>query len=269
MKQFFYGLQKTVRKVLSVVYALYAVVVFFLLMLPVFFLALLTVPFKRITRGNLIYRACVAWADAWFFLIRIRYIRLDKPAVAQKGPFIYLANHLSYLDATIIPKMLRSPVRPLGKAEMSRIPIFGFIYRSVTVMVDRSNSENKSKSMADMKKQLGQGISVFIFPEGTFNETHQPMKELYNGAFHIAIETQTPIKPILILDSYDRMPKETLFSLNPGKCRVVFLDEIAVEEYSLNPDDIKRLRERVKAIMEKKLVEYNSTWIVDGPNAGK
>src|SRR3712207_7881343 len=43
---------------------------------------------------------------------------------------IFVSNHISYLDSAVIPKIFRKPVRPLGKVEMSKIPIFGFIYKN-------------------------------------------------------------------------------------------------------------------------------------------
>ena len=49
-----------------------------------------------------------------------------------------------------------------------------------------------------------------VFPEGTFNMTTQPLKEFYDGAFRVAIETQTPVKPVLFLDAYSRMHYESI-----------------------------------------------------------
>jgi len=73
------------------------------------------------------------------------------------------------------------------------------------------------------------GISILIFPEGTFNETTNPLKDCYDGAFRLAIETQTPIKPLIFIDTYDRMRYDDLMSMNPGRCRAVFLHTIPVE----------------------------------------
>ena len=84
------------------------------------------------------------------------------------------------------------------------------------------------------------------------------LKEFYDGAFRVAIETQTPIKPVLFLDAYRRMPYESLFSMSPGQSRIVYLDEISVSSYTLK--DAGRLKDEVYAIMEKKLIEYNAAW---------
>ena len=85
------------------------------------------------------------------------------------------------------------------------------------------------------------------------------MKEFYDGAFKIAIETQTPIKPVLFLDTYDRMHYESIVSLQPGKSRSVYLEEIPVDGLTL--DDVDFLRGKVYKIMEEKLIAYKASWI--------
>ena len=91
--------------------------------------------------------------------------------------------------------------------------------------------------------------------------THQPLKEFYDGAFRIAIETQTPIKPILFLDGYKRMHYRNIFTLTPGKNRAIHLAEIPVQGLTL--DDIPQLKQTVFDVMEAKLRAYKANWIND------
>jgi 1-acyl-sn-glycerol-3-phosphate acyltransferase len=146
----------------------------------------------------------------------------------------------------------------LGKVEMSNVPVFGFIYRNAIVTVDRNNPANRSNSIRVLKSLIGKGISVVVFPEGTFNMGTSPLKEFYDGAFRVAIETQTPIKPVLFLDAYRRMPHESVFRMTPGRSRILYLNEIPVIGYALT--DVRRLKEEVYAVMEKKLIEYGAGW---------
>jgi 1-acyl-sn-glycerol-3-phosphate acyltransferase len=243
----------------QLLYVLYAFALFVVLMIPVFIWSLLVLPFGKIKGGNLVYYACVVWADIWFLLVFIRHknIYVEKPGEDQS--YIYVANHISYLDSAIIPKTFRHPVRPLGKVEMAKVPIFGFIYKNVIVTVDRSSVENRAKSVHELKSVLRKGISVLVFPEGTFNTTHQPLKEFYDGAFRVAIETGTPIKPVLLLDTYSRMNYKTIFSLNPGKSRSLFLPQVSVEGMELK--DVAFLRAKVFERMEAALVEHKVGWI--------
>lgn len=244
---------------LRLLYSIYAVIVFVILMLLVVPFVLVGSFFGKIAGGNFIYRMCCFWGDAWFFFIGIRHRNIYESPHDRSRQYIFVANHISYLDAPVIVKTLRQPVRALGKVEMSRVPVFGFIYRNAIVTVDRSNAEKRAKSVRILKSVIKKGISIFIFPEGTFNETHKPVKDFFDGAFRIAIETQTPIKPVLFLDAYSRMHYRSLLSLNPGRSRSVFLEEVPVA--GLTPADLPKLKQQVYEIMEKKLREYKAAWI--------
>ncbi|MGN6400158.1 MAG: lysophospholipid acyltransferase family protein [Flavisolibacter sp.] len=252
-------MMRLLLKPLQLLYVLYAFLVFVALMIPVFIWSLLVLPFGKIKGGNLTYYACIVWADVWFFLVFIRHKNIYVEKLRKDQSYIFVANHISYLDSAIIPKTFRHPVRPLGKVEMSKVPIFGFIYKNAIVTVDRSNAANRTKSVQVLKSILRKGISVLVFPEGTFNMTHQPLKDFYDGAFRIAIETGTPIKPVLLLDAFNRMHYKSIFTLNPGKNRAVFLPEVSVEGLTLN--DVPLLRNKVFDIMENALVQYKAAWI--------
>ena len=206
----------------------------------------------------MVYRLCIVWADLWFPLIGVWHKRIFEVPHDKTKQYIFVTNHISYLDAAIIPKAYRQPVRPLGKVEMSKVPVFGFIYRNAIVTVDRSSPENRASSVRVLKSIISKGISVLVFPEGTFNMGTTPLKDFYDGAFRVAIETQTPVKPVLFLDAYTRMPYESLFLMTPGISRIVYLDEIPVNGYTL--ENVKELKDKVYAVMEKKLVEYNAAW---------
>jgi 1-acyl-sn-glycerol-3-phosphate acyltransferase len=215
--------------------------------------------FGKVRGGNFIYRLFSYWARTWFFLIGIRHQNFYEHPHDKNKQYIFVANHISYLDAPVIVRALHQKVRVLGKAEISKVPLFGFIYRNAVVTVNRSSATHRANSVRILKSVIKKGISIFIFPEGTFNETSQPLKDLYDGAFRIAIETQTPIKPLLFLDTWRRMHYATAFSLTPGRSRTVFLEEIPVA--GLTSKDVSLLKQRVTQVMEQKLREYKAGWI--------
>ncbi len=239
-----------------IIYTVYAYLLFILLMLLVFPFVLIASLWGKIKGGNFIYHILRIWSAIWFFLIGIRpkNIYLSKPDPQKQ--YIFVINHNSYLDAAVLVETIRQHFRPLGKVEMSKVPVFGFIYKACVVMVDRNDADNRAKSLRQLKSVLRKGISIMIFPEGTFNETDRPMKSFYDGAFRMAIETQTPIQPVLFLDAYKRMPHESMFSLNPGPCRSLFLEPIPVDGLTLA--DAKSLKEKVFKIMEENLVSYSA-----------
>ena len=250
---------KLLLKPLQWIYCIYALIMFVLTMLLIFPFVLIAASFGIIRGGNMIYRLCMLWGDMWFVLVGIFHRNLYESPHDKSRQYIFISNHISYLDAPIIVKTIRQPLRALGKTEMSGVPVFGFIYKYAVVRVDRGNADNRAKSVRNMKSVLKKGISLIVFPEGTFNMTNSPLKDFYDGAFRVAIETQTPLKPVLFLDAYNRMHYKSIFSLNPGKSRSVFLKEIPVEGMTLQ--DMPLLKQRVHDLMDNKLREYKVSWI--------
>jgi 1-acyl-sn-glycerol-3-phosphate acyltransferase len=250
---------KLLIKPLQVLYTIYALLLFVAIMLLVFPFVLMASFFGRIKGGNAIYRICVLWADIWFPLVFIRHRNIYEQKPRAHQSYIFVANHISYLDAALIVKTFRHPLRALGKVELSKVPIFGYIYKKAIVTVDRSSAANRTRSVHILKSVLRKEISIMVFPEGTFNETRYPLKDFYDGAFRIAIETGTPIKPVLFLDSYNRMHHESVFTFNPGISRAVFLEEVSTK--GLHIKDTRQLKEKIFRMMEAKLIEYKASWI--------
>lgn len=227
------------------------------LLLPFFMLSFLLNPIRG---GNILYKICRFWADAFFFCIGIRHTNIYEEKHETHKEYIFVSNHISYLDIPMMMKAIRHQnIRILGKAEMTKIPVFGYIYKKGAVLVNRENAKKRSESVKHLIFFLNKRISVFICPEGTFNMTRKPLKNFYHGAFRIAIETQKPIRPILFLDTYDRLNYNSIFSLNPGKCRAVYLPETSTEGLVIN--DMGILREKIYRQMEDGLIRYNAGWI--------
>lgn len=196
------------------------------------------------------------WAKTWYLLIGIRHQEIFEYPHDSSKQYIFVANHISYMDIPPLVLIAHQPIRILGKYEMVKIPVFGWIYRAAVVLVNRKNAETRSRSVRALKSALKHGISIFIFPEGTFNITPEPLKDFFDGAFRIAIETETPIKPVLLVDTLDRLHYNSIFSLTPGKNRVIYLNEVPVT--GLTMGDISYLKQQVYDIMDAGLRRYRN-----------
>ncbi|MFT4152613.1 lysophospholipid acyltransferase family protein [Parafilimonas sp.] len=230
---------------------------FIALMLMVFVLVLFYLPLGKVKAGNLVYKTCRIWGIIWYSLIGIWHREIYEVPHNRNKQYIFVANHSSYMDIPSVVMCMHQPVRVLGKYEMVHYPVFGFIYRVAVILVDRSDAAHRAQSLRALKAAIKHGISIFIFPEGTFNETGKPLKAFYDGAFRTAVETQTPVKPILFVDNNERLNQKSIFSLTPGISRCVFLDEISVEGYA-DKQDIKLLKQKVYAAMDEGLRRYGS-----------
>jgi 1-acyl-sn-glycerol-3-phosphate acyltransferase len=242
---------KLILKCLQVIYSIYAFLLFVALMFVVVIFVIAASFFGKIRGGNFIYKVCGVWADVWLFLVGIRHQNIFLAPHKQDHACIFVINHISYMDIPILMKSIRQPMRILAKMEMGKIPVFGLLYRKATVMVDRSSAEHRARTVLTLKSILKKNISIVIFPEGTFNITDQPLKSFYSGAFRIALETQTPVKPVIFPDTVDRLHYNSIFSLTPGKSRAIFLPEVSVTGLSLKDDE--RLKAHVYTMMESEL----------------
>ena len=162
-----------------------------------------------------------------------------------KKPFIIVANHQSYLDIPAANCSLPFGIRFLAKAELSKVPVFGFIIRKLTVMVDRKNKNDRVKSMESLKNSLEENISIFIAPEGTRNKTSEPLQTFHDGAFRLAAETKFPILVLTIVGSGKLLGAKSHFQFSPGTIKTFIDEPILIGEN----DTSEILREKVRAKM--------------------
>lgn len=248
---------KALKKIIQLVYCLYALIIFAILTILSAIALILLIPFGKAKLSKRIYKVCRYWSKTWYLFIGIRHKEIFEAKHNFSKPHIFVANHNSYMDIPPIVQLRHQPIRPLGKFESSKIPIFGWVYRAAVIMVDRSSPEKRAKSLRNLKAALHKKTSIFIFPEGTFSMTNKkPLKAFYNGAFKLAIEMQIPIQPIIMIDAVDRMHFDSVFSLTPGPNRVVYLDTIQVTDYTM--DDVEKLKSEVFDIMDAGLRKYRN-----------
>ena len=240
---------------LRVLYCLYAFVLFAAGLLLVFPGVMVALLLGQPAAGNLVIHLSRFWSNMWLAGIGIWHKNIVLQPINPQSHYVFVANHISYLDIPVIFKAIpKNNIRVLGKKEMARIPVFGLLYRLAVILVDRSSTENRAKSLKTLRKMLDQNICIFIFPEGTFNESGQPLKAFYDGAFRTAIETQTPIKPLVFLDTHRLMHYRSLLMLRPGVNRCVILPQVEVA--GLTMEQLPQLKAQVYAAMEQCLLQY-------------
>jgi 1-acyl-sn-glycerol-3-phosphate acyltransferase len=181
---------------------------------------------------------------SWIFskLNFIPYYIFGRENIQAGKSYIYVSNHTSFLDIPGLCLALPGQFRPLAKKELLKIPIFGWIARAASVMVDRSNHESRVRSLERLANILSKGISILIFPEGTQNRTKELLQPFKDGAFRIALETKQPILPIMILGAGKLMPpgKPQVF---PGRINILIGKEIPTDAYTTK--DIAQLKNEV------------------------
>ena len=134
-----------------------------------------------------------------------------------------IGNHISMLDILMMLKVSKNPFVFVGKKELAKIPIFGFFYKRVCILVDRSSAKSRTAVYKSAQRRLKQGLSICIFPEGGVpDDLNIVLDEFKEGAFRLAIEHQIPIVPVVFLDNKKRFSYE-FFSGSPGRTRAIVM----------------------------------------------
>jgi 1-acyl-sn-glycerol-3-phosphate acyltransferase len=190
---------------------------------------------------------------SWIFsqLTFIRYKFHGREKFVKDKSYIFVSNHTSFLDIPGIAMIIPGQFRPLAKKELKKIPVFGWIAQAATIIVDRSSPESRKKSIDHLKLFLKQGISILIFVEGTQNRTKEILQPFHDGAFRIAVDTQQPILPMVIIGAGKLMPPGTI-RLRPGRIHIFVGDEIATA--GLTAKNVPELKQQTFDAMKKLIV---------------
>ena len=86
--------------------------------------------------------------------------------------------------------------------------------------------------------------------------TGKPLKEFYDGAFRLAINTQTAVLPMVFPDTVRRWHYSSALGLKPGKNRVVYLEPVPT--MGMTMEDLPTLKATVHRQMEEALLKYNN-----------
>jgi len=181
--------------------------------------------------GNLSHRAVRIWAKWILFVSRIKVTLTGMSHVDPSKSYIYMPNHLSNFDIPVLLACLPVQFRWLAKAELFKIPIFGYaMKRSGYISIDRSNRRSAYESLKRTAEALRSGVSVLIFPEGTRSRDGNlaPFKK---GGFVTAVESGAPIIPVIITGTWEIMSKDGL-RIKPGAVSLAIKAPIETQNYT-------------------------------------
>lgn len=208
-------------------------------------------------RHRAFYYMCRKLTALLFFLLGIRVREYAKEWKNRQSPAIFIANHTSYLDSLLILLITNSEVYPLGKSEIGKIPIIGFLYKLYVVPLDRGKLSSKKHSFAQMQNLLAQGKSVFIFPEGGFkDEPELRLEPFTTGVFRLASEFQIPIYPMLFVNTRKCFQLYSgRLQIRPGTVKIQYLPAL-YPPANLEPRGVQDFRDQAFWQMYEALSSY-------------
>lgn len=162
-----------------------------------------------------------------------------------KEACVFISNHSSILD---IPILLYTTKRNLGfiaKKEILKTPIIGYFLRnSKCVPIDRENPRAAMASINAAIRNIQEGNTMVIFPEGTRNKEGK-VGEFKKGSLKLATKSKAKIVPVSI-DRASRAFEDTR-QIRAAKIKVVFGNTIDTNNLSKEEeaDLAKNIRARI------------------------
>ncbi|KAJ8680848.1 hypothetical protein QAD02_016635 [Eretmocerus hayati] len=181
-------------------------------------------------------------------LLGIRWQVRGREHLEKERACIIVANHQSSLDILgmfdLWPIMDKCTV--VAKKEIFYAWPFGLAaWLCGLIFIDRMNSEKARSVINTAVENLKENkTKLWIFPEGTRRNTGE-IHSFKKGAFHVAINAQLPILPV-VYSSYYFMSKSEK-RLDAGRVIITTLPPISTE--GLKVDDIPELMEKTKSMM--------------------
>lgn len=171
----------------------------------------------------------------------------------KKGEsYMFVANHTSMTDIMLMFHATKNPFVFVGKKELAKIPLFGYIYKRTCILVDRGNTKSRVEAFRRAEIRLNEGLSVCIFPEGGVpDDLSILLDEFKDGAFRLAIEHQIPLAPMTFHDNKKRFPY-SFFIGSPGKMRAKVHKLIPTENLTL--ENRKELKKETRDVILNELL---------------
>lgn len=166
-------------------------------------------------------------------------------------PAIFVFNHQSQLDMPIMGALLRKDFTGVAKASLQANPVFGPIgYLADVAFIDRSDATAAREALAPVVEALQSGTSIAIAPEGTRSGSAE-LGEFKKGPFHMAIQGQVPMVPVVIRNAYEVMVPHS-YLIEPGTVDVAVLPPVDTSSWTTQTIDQHRdeVRDMFAATLE-------------------
>ena len=236
----------TLKNIFARIWALWGLISFVLTFLIIFIPSMLAYLITDPVKGQYYFiKVSKLWMDIWLPLVGCPVKVTGKENFIGNESYVIVFNHNALLDVPLSAPYVPGANKTIAKASFAKVPLFGLFYKRGSVLVDRKSEKSRIQSYEAMKAVLANGIHMCIYPEGTRNRTGEPLKQFYDGAFKLAVDTKKNIMPCVITGTKKAMPVNKFFYLLPTSLKMHFLPAVSAENITA-----KELKEKVFEAMK-------------------
>ena len=174
------------------------------------------------------------WAERLVNLAKINISVVGEQHIKTKPdrPVIVMCTHSSLFDMPVIIKALDISFRFVAKKELYSIPIFGTALKKAEfISIDRKNHEQAIKDLKKAKQKMLDGITLWMAPEGT-RSIDGKLAKFKRGGFHVAIDTQAIILPVVIKNIHKVQPGNKIQLFTNQTVEVEICEQVDASDYT-------------------------------------
>lgn len=157
--------------------------------------------------GRLQIAVARAWARVLLAVSGVKVKVEGLEHIDPHGSYVFIANHLSYMDTPVVLAHVPVQFRFLAKRGLFQIPFLGtHLSRAGHIPVPREDPRAAVKTLQTAATTIQEKkISLLVFPEGgRSHDGHlRPFKE---GGAYIAIRAGVPLTPTILLGTRNVLP---------------------------------------------------------------
>ena len=201
--------------------------------------------------------AIVSWAfNVILFIGGIKRIVIGEDNVPKDEAVLYVSNHRSIFDIVVTYPRVPGRTGYIAKQESMKLPVISFwmVYLDC-LFLDRSDIRKGLEMVLTAIDKVKNGISIFIYPEGTRNKTDQPLGEFHKGSFKIAQKSGCPIVPVVVNHTRDCFENHMPW-IKKTTVVIEYCEPIRIKE--LDKEDQKNIDQYVKNIIEQTYIKNES-----------
>jgi 1-acyl-sn-glycerol-3-phosphate acyltransferase len=167
-----------------------------------------------------------------YFVAGIRFRIVGRENVPPGRACIFMANHVSNLDAPALISRIPGRTSAFAKRSVFKMPLFGYCLRLAEyIPVDRTgNAVGAQQKVTEAKRLLNKGIHMTTFVEGTRSKDGR-MLPFKKGPFYLAMESGAPCIPVSIYGTETLMAKGK-FGIKPGTAHIIFHAPLYPADYA-------------------------------------
>lgn len=139
------------------------------------------------------------------FMAGTKITLIGEENLPTKDAVLFVGNHQSFFDTVISYSQMKTRCGYIAKDNLEHMPILAWNMKFLLCLfLKRDDLKQGLEIIHKAIEYIGEGISVFVYPEGTRNKgDNADLLPFHRGSFKVAQRSGCPIVPVAFVNADD------------------------------------------------------------------